>query len=148
MVIEPGPGMGFFTLELARLVGPRGRVIAIDVQPKMLEGLVRRARKVNLADRITARQPKGDHLGIDDLQGTADFALVFAMAHEVPSPLALFVDIHDALKRGAKMLLAEPLGHVSAKGYEGILNTAKSVGFTIESKPAIRRSRAAVLVRI
>ena len=34
-VVEPGPGMGFFTLELARLVGPRGRVVAIDVQPRM-----------------------------------------------------------------------------------------------------------------
>ena len=147
-VIEPGPGMGFFTLELARLVGPKGRVVAIDVQPKMLEGLIRRARKANLAERIETRQPNGNHLGIEDLQGKVDFALVFAMAHEVPSPLALFVDTHKALKPGAKMLLAEPLGHVSAKGYEDILNTAKNVGFSIESKPAIRRSRAAVLLRV
>ncbi len=29
-VLEPGPGMGFFTLELARRVGPAGRVIAVD----------------------------------------------------------------------------------------------------------------------
>lgn len=35
-VVEPGPGMGFFTLELARLVGPEGRVIAVDVQPQMI----------------------------------------------------------------------------------------------------------------
>ena len=35
-VLEPGPGMGFFTLELARIVGPAGRVIAVDVQPKMI----------------------------------------------------------------------------------------------------------------
>jgi len=33
-VLEPGPGMGFFTLELARLVGPAGRVVAVDIQPK------------------------------------------------------------------------------------------------------------------
>jgi ubiquinone/menaquinone biosynthesis C-methylase UbiE len=42
-VLEPGPGMGFFTLELARLVGPEGRVIAVDVQPQMITGLRRRA---------------------------------------------------------------------------------------------------------
>ena len=35
-VLEPGPGMGFFTLELARLVGPSGRVVAVDIQPRML----------------------------------------------------------------------------------------------------------------
>ena len=38
-VLEPGPGMGFFTLELARLVGPEGRVVAVDVQPAMIAGL-------------------------------------------------------------------------------------------------------------
>ena len=38
-VFEPGPGMGFFTFELARLVGPTGRVSAVDVQPKMIEAL-------------------------------------------------------------------------------------------------------------
>jgi ubiquinone/menaquinone biosynthesis C-methylase UbiE len=34
-VLEPGPGTGFFTLELLRLVGKSGRVIASDVQPRM-----------------------------------------------------------------------------------------------------------------
>ena len=47
-VLEPGPGMGFFTLELARLVGPRGKVVAVDVQPRMLSGLRRRAAKAGL----------------------------------------------------------------------------------------------------
>ncbi|MBI5905164.1 MAG: methyltransferase domain-containing protein [Deltaproteobacteria bacterium] len=42
-VLEPGPGMGFFTMELARLAGPTGRVVAVDVQPRMLEGVRRRA---------------------------------------------------------------------------------------------------------
>jgi len=146
-VIEPGPGLGFFTLELARLVGPKGRVIAIDVQPKMLEGLVRRARKANLAERIEARQPKGEHLGIDDLRGAADFALAFAMVHEVPSAEALLADLYDALKPGAKMLLAEPVGHVSTKDYQNTLAMAQNVGFAIESRPSIRRSQSVVFVR-
>ena len=42
-VLEPGPGMGFFTIELARLVGGTGRVIAVDIQPKMLDGLKARS---------------------------------------------------------------------------------------------------------
>ena len=146
-VLEPGPGMGFFTLELARLVGPKGRVIAIDVQPRMLAELMRRARKANLAERIEARQPKGDHLGLDDLRGAADFALAFAMVHEVPSAETLLADLHDALKPGAKMLLAEPAGHVNAGDYQKTLATAQKAGFTIESRPVIRRSQSAVLVR-
>jgi tRNA A58 N-methylase Trm61 len=78
--------MGFFTLELARRVGPHSRVIAIELQPKMLEVLLRRARKARLAERIEARQPKGDHLGVEDCMGKVDFGLAFAMVHEVPQP--------------------------------------------------------------
>ena len=48
LVLEPGCGMGFFTLELARLVGRNGKVIAVDVQPRMIAGLKRRARKAGL----------------------------------------------------------------------------------------------------
>ena len=51
-VLEPGLGMGFFTLEIARLVSPSGRVVAVDVQRRMIEGLKRRARKTGLFDRI------------------------------------------------------------------------------------------------
>src|SRR3974377_2079801 len=66
VVLEPGPGMGFFTLELARRVGPNGRVIAIDVQPRMLEGLRKRAAKAGLGERIDARLPTQSRLGIED----------------------------------------------------------------------------------
>jgi tRNA A58 N-methylase Trm61 len=146
-VIEPGPGMGFFTFELARLVGPDGRVIAIDLQPKMLEVLIKRAGKAGLAERIDARQPKGDHLGIEDLRGTADFALAFAMVHEVPDTAALLRDLQEALKPASRLLLAEPSGHVNADDFAKTLQIARNAGFTLESRPVIRRSQAAVLVR-
>ena len=44
IVLEPGPGMGFFTLELARRVGKSGRVVAVDIQAKMLDRLKRRCQ--------------------------------------------------------------------------------------------------------
>jgi ubiquinone/menaquinone biosynthesis C-methylase UbiE len=40
------------TLELARLVGPAGHVIAVDIQPKMLNVLKRRAAKSGMLDRV------------------------------------------------------------------------------------------------
>ena len=53
-VLEPDPGMGFYTLELASLVGPSGKVGAVDVQPKMIQGLKRRAAKAGLLTRVDA----------------------------------------------------------------------------------------------
>ena len=52
IVLEPGCGMGYFTLPLARMVGPKGRIVAVDIQPKMLSGLRRRAQKAGLLSRI------------------------------------------------------------------------------------------------
>ena len=40
-VLEPGPGMGFFTLPMSRMIGPAGRIVVIDIQAKMLESLRR-----------------------------------------------------------------------------------------------------------
>ena len=148
VVLEPGPGMGFFTLELARRVGPKGRVIAVDVQPKMLEGLIKRAKKAGVADRIQTRLSKGERLGIEDYAGRVDFALAFAMVHEVTNTAALFADIHNALRPGGKLLVAEPVGHVRTEAFAESLDRAKDAGLMLESRPSIRRSHAAVLVRV
>src|SRR5512146_967026 len=83
-VLEPGPGMGFFTLEAARRVGPRGRVVAVDLQPRMLAALRRRAARAGLADRIEAREARPDALGIEDLAGRVDLVLALLVVHELP----------------------------------------------------------------
>ncbi len=140
--------MGFFTLELARRVGPKGRVLAVELQPKMLEGLAKRAAKAGLAARIELRSPKGERLGLEDYARKVDSALAFAMVHEVSNPAALFADIHDALKPGGKLLFAEPAGHVRAEAFEVSLGQARDTGLAVVSRPAIWRSRAAVLVRV
>jgi SAM-dependent methyltransferase len=147
VVLEPGPGMGFFTLELARLVGQGGRVIALDVQPRMLSALRRRARRAGLLERIETRQVQGETLGIGDLAGRADFALAFAMVHEVPDPSRFFAELAAALTRGARVLLAEPTGHVSAPQFDDTLATAARAGLVAERRPAIRSSLAALLVK-
>ena len=65
-VLEPGCGMGFFTLDLARLVGPKGKVVAVDLQEKMLAGLKRRARKAGLDGSIESRLVKADGMDVGD----------------------------------------------------------------------------------
>jgi SAM-dependent methyltransferase len=70
-VLEPGPGMGFFTLELARLVGEKGRVVALDVQPKMIAALRKKAAKQALTPRIDPRVASAGSMGVDDLAGKA-----------------------------------------------------------------------------
>lgn len=135
-------------MELARLVGRPGRVVALDVQPKMLEELRRRAGKAGLLDRIDARQGPGDGMGLDDLKGQVDFVLAFAVVHEVPSAERFFAEASTVLKPGRRLLLAEPHFQVSEKEFAVTLRIADRKGFRVESRPAIRWSRSAVLVKV
>jgi len=140
-VLEPGPGMGFFTLELARRVGQRGRVIAVDLQPRMLEGLKRRARKAGLLDRIDVRLATPESLGIADITGV-DFVLAFALVHEIPSPAGFFAEMARVLRPGGTLLFAEPKGHVKDALFSEEIEAAIEAGLVEADRPAIRRSRA------
>lgn len=146
-VLEPGPGMGFFTLEAARLVGPKGRVVAVDIQSKMLEVLRRRAQHARLLDRLDTRLIKDKDMGIQDLKGKVDFVLAFAMVHEVPDPDKFFSEISATLTPGGRMLFAEPSGHVSEEHFASLLLQAQEAGLRPESLPTIRLSRPALLAK-
>jgi ubiquinone/menaquinone biosynthesis C-methylase UbiE len=146
-VLEPGPGMGFFTIPLAQLVGPSGRVVAVDLQPRMIQGLKRRAARAGVLDRIECRIPAAETMGLSDLTGKVDFTLAFAMVHEFPDAPHFFGEAAIVSKPNAKMLLAEPSGDVDEKTFDEELKAASMAGFTVEERPSIRRSRAAVLVK-
>lgn len=146
-VLEPGPGMGFFTIQLARLVGPTGRVIAVDLQPKMIEGLKKRAVKAGVSERVDCRVCSAKTLGLQDLSGAIDFTLAFALVHEMPDSDQFFMEIARASKPGARVLLAEPKGHVDPLKFEQELHAAAAASLHVEAKPDISRSHAALLVR-
>ncbi|HYA62353.1 MAG TPA: methyltransferase domain-containing protein [Candidatus Sulfotelmatobacter sp.] len=145
IVLEPGPGMGFFSLELARLVGKSGRVFAVDIQSEMLEGLKRRAAKAGYGDRIETRLGSADSMGISDLARAIDFTLAFAVVHEFPDVDRFFAEIAGVSKKSATLLLAEPKGHVKERDFEAELNAAFGAGFKLADRPAIRHSHAALL---
>ncbi|HLY16316.1 MAG TPA: methyltransferase domain-containing protein [Bryobacteraceae bacterium] len=146
-VLEPGPGMGFFTLELARRVGAAGRVVAVDIQPRMLERLRRRAAARGLLERVDIRLAESVSLGVADLVGTVDFVLAFAMVHEMPSAGAFFREAAQTMKPGASLLLAEPSGHVKPTLFDAEIESAGQAGLTVAERPAIRRSLTALLKR-
>jgi SAM-dependent methyltransferase len=144
-VLEPGPGMGFFTLELLRLTGPSGRVVASELQPRMLAVLKRRAAQAGLLDRLDARLAQPDSMGLVGLDGTVDFALAFAVVHELPAAGPFFVEVSRALKSGARLLLTEPVGHVKKAEFEAELRAAASAGLVLVDRPVIWRSSTALL---
>jgi len=140
-----GCALGFFSLPLARLVGPEGRVICVDLQEKLIESLRKRARKASVLDRLDFRTCSETSLNCDDLNGTVDLVLAFAVVHEVPDQERLFREMHAMLKSGGTLLFAEPSGHVKRDAFESSLVLAAQQKFTMVDQPTIRRSHAALL---
>lgn len=147
-VLEPGCGMGFFSIPLARLVGPSGKVVCVDLQPQMIEGVRRRAAKAGLTDRIQGFVCGPTDLGIGDWAGRIDVAVAIHMLHEVPDQAGFLRQVHDALKPGGHLYVREPGGHVSPTAFESTLTTAERLGFRRIEASTARKRFAAVLERV
>lgn len=145
-VLEPGCAMGYFTLPLARMVGPGGRVIAVDIQPGMLAVLSRRAGKAGLSERIEIRPASPDCLGIGDLRHSVDFAAALHVVHEMPDPAAFFDQVRQALKPGGRLLVVEPKGHVSAEEFNQMVALSELAGFMIDTDFLDIRKRKLLLI--
>jgi len=144
-VLDVGPGMGYFTLPMARMVGEGGRVVCVDVQERMLNSLKGRVHRAGLDKRIVARVASSETLGLADYAGQIDFALAFAVVHEVPNQENLFREIHQAMKPGANLLICEPTGHVTPDAFKQTVSIAKLIGFDEISSPEIKRSISVLL---
>lgn len=140
--LDLGCGIGYFTIPMADMVGPSGSVTAVDLQPRMLAGVRRRARQAGLLDRI--RLHEADASGMH-LEGSFDFALAFWMVHEAPDPEALFGRLHLALRPAGRLLLVEPKGHVRRVAFERTVSSAERAGFLPTSRSPGPVSRAVLL---
>jgi len=141
-VIDAGCGMGYFSIGMAKLVGASGKVIAVDLQQKMLEVMLRRARRAGVADRISPHRCEAGPLGI---LGPADFILAFWMIHEVSDIEQFFRQLRSNLTAKGKILIAEPNMHVTAEELNKTIRIAQDNGLRCCDNPKIRFSRTALL---
>lgn len=139
VVADVGCGPGFFTIAMARLVGPTGRVIAADVQPEMFEMTRRHARRAGVEDRITFLRCERDRIGLSE---QVDFVLAFYMVHEVPDRARLFAEIRSMLKPDGSFLFVEPKMHVPGAQFLESVRLATEAGLLATEQPVVRFSKA------
>lgn len=144
-VLEPGPGMGFFSIPVATMVGADGRIVAVDVQRKMLDGLRRRAAKAGLLPRIEMRLAEPETMGVADLRDAVDLVLAIAVVHEMPSVERFFGEATVTLKPNGSLLLVEPAGHVDAALWQREREAACAAGLETVAIPCFRNCHAALL---
>jgi ubiquinone/menaquinone biosynthesis C-methylase UbiE len=103
-VCDMGCGNGFYTLKLAKLVGKDGRVVAVDIQPEMLELLKATAK----AEKITNIEPALGTVTDPKLpEGKIDLMLLVDVYHEFSNPEEMLAAIRKSLKPNGRVALAE-----------------------------------------
>jgi len=140
--IDVGCGMGYFSIGMARIVGETGRVISVDLQQKMLDTLIKRAKRAGVASRITTYLCDENDIGITE---DVDFALTFWMVHETPDQFNFLKQVHSILNKSGKLLLAEPKVHVTLTEFTKTLSIAQELGFKLIDSPIIYFSHTALL---
>jgi len=103
-VCDLGCGNGFYTLEIARRVGPRGKVYACDIQLEMLRMLVETAATANLSN---IRPVLGTVVDPRLPAESVDLILCVDVYHEFSHPEAMLERIHQSLRPGGRLVLAE-----------------------------------------
>jgi ubiquinone/menaquinone biosynthesis C-methylase UbiE len=103
-VADVGAGEGYYTVRLARAVGPRGRVLAEDIDADAIDGLgdrVQRERLDNVAVKLGTPT--------DPMLPARSFDRIFLvhMFHEVTEPYAFLWHLREGVKPGGEVILVD-----------------------------------------
>ena len=96
VVADLGAGGGWFTVRLARRVGPNGRVYAEDIQHQMIESIKRRVEREGLKGRVIPTLGSAVDPGLP--AGVLDAALIVDSYHEMEAPVTLLRNLARSLK--------------------------------------------------
>ncbi|MCY3006490.1 MAG: class I SAM-dependent methyltransferase [Planctomycetota bacterium] len=103
-VCDMGCGDGYYTMELAKRVGPTGKVIAVDIQPEMLQELSRRCERNNLKNvDMVLGLPHDPKLP----PGKVDLILMVDVYHEFSNPVEMLTAMRESLKPNGRIALVE-----------------------------------------
>jgi ubiquinone/menaquinone biosynthesis C-methylase UbiE len=141
-VLDVGCGPGFFSVDMAKMVGETGRVIAADLQEGMLEKLREKIKGTELEGRIRLHKCEEDKTGVLE---NVDFVLLFYVVHEVPDKEEFFNEIVNILKTNGRILIIEPPFHVSKRAFEETVRKAREAGLTEVERPKVFLSKTVIL---
>jgi ubiquinone/menaquinone biosynthesis C-methylase UbiE len=103
-VADIGAGTGYYSIRIAKLLSPNGKVLANDIQPEMLAHLRANAKKAGLNNIETVLGAEND---ARLPRGSVDMAIMVDVYHELSQPQRMLDSIRVALKPGGQLVLLE-----------------------------------------
>lgn len=103
-IADLGAGSGYYSFRIAPLVGPNGKVLAIDIEPRMLEAIAERARREHIVNVTTVHSSAQDP---NLAPGSIDLLFMVDVYHELEYPYEVMTRVRTALKPGGRVALVE-----------------------------------------
>lgn len=103
-VADIGAGEGYYTVRLAARVGPKGRVLAEDIMPEVIDALGRRITRENWGNvSVKLGTPEDPKLPARSF----DRVFMVHMYHEIAEPYAFLWNLYPALKRDGEVIVVD-----------------------------------------
>lgn len=142
-VLDVGCGPGYFSIELAKMVGKSGKVFSVDMQEGMLQIIRDKIRGTTLEGIINLIKCEQDEIIV---QEKVDFILAFYMVHEVPDKDKFFRSMKNILNEKGAFLIVEPkFFHVTKKEFAVTIGKAEAAGFKTTQGPKLAFSFSTLL---
>ncbi len=104
-VLEIGPGTGFYSMEAARRVGARGRLVCLDIQPDMLHHTKRRLEACGLEASFV----QADARSLPMRPSGVDHVFLIGVLGEIPNRTTALAEIRRVLRPGGRLSVSEQL---------------------------------------
>jgi SAM-dependent methyltransferase len=130
-VLEIGPGNGTYTLGAARFLGPDGRVVAVDIELRMVERVQRRTKAEGVPN-VAARLADAHRLPFAD--ETFDAAYMITVVGEIPDPERALREVHRVLSPAGTLACTELLLDPDYPLASTLVRWAGEAGFRLQEK--------------
>jgi ubiquinone/menaquinone biosynthesis C-methylase UbiE len=130
-VLEVGPGNGRYSIESAHRVGAKGKLISIDIEPKMIERVRQRAKDEGV-NQLEAKVANVYDLLFED--GMFDVVYMITVIGEIPDPDKAMQQFNRVLKPNGLLAFSELLMDPDYPRAQTLIKLANKTGFRLKKK--------------
>lgn len=141
-ILEVGPGTGYYTIAVAPLVRPEGRLYICDIQQRMLDHASRRLEQEGVFDVVAGR---GDVQALPYADASFDACYLVTVLGEVPDQRLALSELRRVLRPDGRLVVGELFGDPHMVSLKALRTRAQSVGLRYEGHIGPRLGYFAVL---